>query len=292
MSLEPILSICIPVYNRKKKILKLLDSIDSPKNLEIVIVDDGSTDGLENKIKTKNFKFKLKFYRTINRGRSPALADAIKFSNGSFVMIMDSDDYFLPGGIDVIKKTILYNRNIHSFLFGIKIKKKNFFYKKIPPNNLKSNFLKLRADFKIKGDMKEVVKSKIIKQCIYKNSYIFRRTPTSLIWECVAKKLDCLTINKCIIVKEFNNLGMTANIFNLKYENAKPMLDLFERYSKSTLYTSKVFRIKSKIQYFRYLFISKRKKKIKLSDIFFLVSGFFLYFFDFTRYFITKKIFK
>ena len=266
-----------------------MDSIDSPNNLEVVIVDDGSTDGIE-KILTKKFKFELKFNKTNNRGRSSALADAIKFSNGSFVIIMDSDDYFLPGGIDKIKKTIFYNKKIKSFLFGIKIKKKNFFYKQIPPNNLKSNFLKIRADYNIKGDMKEVVKSKIIKKCIYKKSYIFRRTPTSLIWECVAKKVDCLTINKSVIVKEYDNLGMTSNISNLKYENAIPMLDLFEKYSKSKLYTSKKFRIKSKIQYFRYLFISNRKIRIKLSDLIFLFLG-FLYLFDHLKYLI-KKFFK
>ena len=55
MKTKPILSICIPVYNRKKKILKLLDSIDSPNNLEVVIVDDGSTDGIEK----KNFNQKI-----------------------------------------------------------------------------------------------------------------------------------------------------------------------------------------------------------------------------------------
>ena len=84
------------------------------------------------------------------------------------------------------------------------------------------------------------------------------------------KKVDCLTINKSVIVKEYDNLGMTSNISNLKYENAIPMLDLFEKYSKSKLYTSKKFRIKSKIQYFRYLFISNRKIRIKLSDLIFL----------------------
>ena len=290
MKVKPILSICIPVFNRKKKILELLKSIDSPENLEIVIVDDGSTDGTEKKIKSKNYKFKLKFYKTINRGRSSALADAIKISSGSFVIIMDSDDYFLPGGVDQIKKTILQYKNTYCFLFGIKVKKKDFFYKKIPPSNLRANLLKLRADYKIRGDMKEVVKSEFIKKCIYKKSYAYRRTPTSLIWECISRKLECLTINKCVIVKEYDNLGMTASISNIKYDNPLPMLDLFKRYSNSRLYSSKLFRIKSKIQFYRYSFISKGKKKLKLFDIFFLISGFLLYFFDCFRYQVKKKL--
>ena len=289
MKTKPILSICIPVFNRKKKILELLKSIDSPENLEIVIFDDGSTDGIEKKIKSKNFKFKLKFYKTTNRGRSSALADAIIMSSGSFVIIMDSDDYFLPGGIDQIKKTILQYKNIYCFLFGVKVKKKNFFYKKIPPNNLKANLLKLRADYKIRGDMKEVVKSQVIKKCIYKKSYAYRRTPTSLIWECISRKLECLTISKCIVVKEYDNLGMTASISNIKYDNSVPMMDLYERYSNSKLYSSRLFRIKSKIQFYRYSFISKSKKKMKLFDIFFLISGFFLYFFDYLKYQVKKN---
>ena len=55
----PILSICIPIYNRKKKLSKLLKTIDLFSNIEIVITDDGSTDDVKSILKKKNYPFKI-----------------------------------------------------------------------------------------------------------------------------------------------------------------------------------------------------------------------------------------
>ena len=178
----PLISICIPVYNRKKNLLKLLRSIDHHKDLEIVIFDDGSTDRVKDLL-FKQYPFKIRFFRTKNnRGRSPALSDAILNCFGLFTIIMDSDDYFLPGAIKLILSKIKKYKNIKSFVFGIKIFRNSTYKKNLPPRNMLVNLLKLRADFRVKGDLKEVVKTDLLKKCIYKNSYKFKRTPTSLIW--------------------------------------------------------------------------------------------------------------
>ena len=289
-SISPILSICIPTFNREKELITLLHSIDYHKDIEVVIIDDGSTDNLKKAIDFKKFDFNIKFRKTINRGRSAALSDAIKLSSGQFVMIMDSDDYFIPKAIKSIIEEIKLNQSIKCFLFGVNIKKKNFFEINAPPKNLKANLLKLRADFKIKGDMKEVVSSEIIKKCIYKKCYQFRRTPTSLIWECISRNIECLTINNCVVVKNFDDFGLTSNISNIKYENPEPMFDLYKQYYFSNLYKSKLFRMRSKIQFYRYLFITKKNLDIRFEDIFFILLGFTLSHFDRWKYFYKNKI--
>ncbi len=289
-SILPILSICIPTFNRKNSIIALLQSIDNNKDIEVVIIDDGSTDDIKKAINYKQFDLNIKFRKTINRGRSSALSDAIKLSSGQFIMIMDSDDYFIPKAIDSIIKEINLNKSIKCFLFGVEIKKNKFFKKNLPPKNLKANLLKLRADFKIKGDMKEVVSSEIIKKCIYKKCYKYRRTPTSLIWECVSRNIECLTINNCVVVKNFDDFGLTANISNIKYENPEPMFDLYKQYYFSNLYKSKLFRMRSKIQFYRYLFITKKNLDIRFEDIFFILLGFTLSHFDRWKYFYKNKI--
>ena len=54
-----ILSICIPIYNRKEKLSKLLKTIDLFSNIEIVITDDGSTDDVKSILKKKIILLKL-----------------------------------------------------------------------------------------------------------------------------------------------------------------------------------------------------------------------------------------
>ena len=66
------------------------------------------------------------------------------------------------------------------------------------------------------------------------------------------------------VVKKYEKLGMTSMISKLKFENAEPMCDLYYKYSVSELYNSNFFRIRSKIQFYRYLYLSNRNLKIKL----------------------------
>ena len=290
MGAAPLISICVPVYNRKNKLIKLLKSIDLFEDIEVIIVDDGSIDGLKNLLKEYIFDLKIKLYlNNKNLGRSPSLADSIKYSSGRYIIIMDSDDYFLPGALRKVKSKLKKHINIKSFLFGTKTLINGVLKVNLPPKNLEVNLLKLRADFKLRDNFKEVVSGYLLKKCIYKKAYQFRRTPTSLMWLCISSFCVSKTIDIPIIVKNYEKLGMTSVISKLKFENAEPMRDLYYKYSISELYSSDYFRIRSKIQFYRYSFISKKNFKIKITDIFFILIGYVLYFYDIINYKLIVK---
>lgn len=287
-----ILSICIPIYNRKEKLSKLLKTIDLFSNIEIVITDDGSTDDVKSILKKKNYPFKIKYLRTnINRGRSSALADSIKFSSGKYIIIMDSDDYFLKGSINLIISNIKKYQNIKSFVYGIQTFKDKIIQNKLPPRGLKTNLLKLRADYRVKHDLKEIVRSDILKKSIYKKAYIYRRTPTSLMWFNVSSYCKSLTFDIPVVFKKYEKSGMTSLISNLKYENAEPMRDIYYKYSKSKLYNSVFFRVRSKIQFYRYSYLSKIKFKFYINELIYILIGYMIHIFDIINYnFFKKKI--
>ena len=91
-----LVSIIIPVYNVEKYLTKCLDSVinQTYSNLEIILVDDGSTDrsgvicdeytGLDKRIKVIHNK---------NSGVSSARNAGIRICNGDFIAFIDSDDY-------------------------------------------------------------------------------------------------------------------------------------------------------------------------------------------------------
>ena len=93
------LSIIIPVYNEEQYLQKLFgDLLDhfNQKNVEIIIVDDGSTDNSTNIIKNfeknNNYMFSFKLIRLdINAGKGKAIQTGLKKSTGEYILLQDAD---------------------------------------------------------------------------------------------------------------------------------------------------------------------------------------------------------
>ncbi len=94
-----IVSVVIPTYNRKDKIIEAINSAIDQKfnNMEIIVVDDGSTDGTTEYLRSLNLNIKL--IRKPNGGVSSARNEGIKNAKGKYVAFLDSDDLWLPGKI-------------------------------------------------------------------------------------------------------------------------------------------------------------------------------------------------
>ncbi|MGG0593563.1 glycosyltransferase family 2 protein [Priestia megaterium] len=93
--MTPKVSIIIPVYNCEKYISKCLESVLSQTylNIEIVIINDGSTDNTEKII--NNYKEKdnrIMYYYQANRGPSEARNKGILNSTSEYLIFIDSDD--------------------------------------------------------------------------------------------------------------------------------------------------------------------------------------------------------
>ena len=86
------ISVVIPSYNRKDFLKRSIDSAinQTKKPLEIIVVDDGSTDGTEAMIKS-DYDF-VKFIKQKNKGVSAARNIGIKVSIGKWICFLDSDD--------------------------------------------------------------------------------------------------------------------------------------------------------------------------------------------------------
>ena len=110
-----IVSVIITVYNKKKFIEKTLESVlnQSFKNIEIIVIDDCSTDHSDQIIKNfiKKNKLKIKFIQNHkNQGVSFSRNLGFKKSSGQFVAFLDGDDYYLKNFIS--KCLGKFDRNI------------------------------------------------------------------------------------------------------------------------------------------------------------------------------------
>jgi glycosyltransferase involved in cell wall biosynthesis len=175
-----LLSIVIPVYNEKNTVLdiiKKIDSLPTRLNRELIIVDDGSTDGTREILKSLENRNDVKLiYKESNSGKGDSLKVGFKNSKGDYVIVQDADleyepeDYFkLLEAIDGKDNTIIYGSrfmghyeemsplhyygnkfltSITNILYGVELSDMETCYKLFPGSFIRSLNLKAnRFDF-------------------------------------------------------------------------------------------------------------------------------------------------
>ena len=110
--MNPLISFIIPVYNVEKYLAQCIESVlvQSHDNIEIILVDDGSTDKsgeiCDNFSKTDN---RVRVIHQENRGASAARNAGLGIAKGNYIAFIDSDDYVSPSMaeklLDAISKT-------------------------------------------------------------------------------------------------------------------------------------------------------------------------------------------
>ena len=109
-------SIIIPVYNVEEYIEECLKSIlaQTYKDIELLIVDDGSTDNSLGLIREYENKFKkIRIFTQQNKGVSEARNLALNYVSGEFVLYIDPDDFLEPNMIEkMVNKAEKYNSDI------------------------------------------------------------------------------------------------------------------------------------------------------------------------------------
>ena len=129
----PFISVVIPAYNKEEVIVKTINSIFNlhyPKNkLEVIIVDDGSTDKTY-KIAKQFTSKNLKVFTKQNKGKSHTLNYGIKRAKGDLVLCLDADTFLQK---DLLKKAVKHfsDPEVGAVLSTLKPFKPNFFFEKI-----------------------------------------------------------------------------------------------------------------------------------------------------------------
>ena len=97
----PTVSVIIPTYNRKDLVIEAIESVfaQTYRDYEIVLVDDGSTDGTEDAL--RSLEDRVRYLSKPNRGVSSARNLGIQRAHGSLIAFLDSDDVWEPTFLEV-----------------------------------------------------------------------------------------------------------------------------------------------------------------------------------------------
>ncbi|MCB0413403.1 MAG: glycosyltransferase [Bdellovibrionales bacterium] len=112
---SPLISIVIPVYNGAQYLKETIESVlhQTYKNIELIVVDDGSTD--ESLTIAKSFANRLTVVSQKNGGQSSALNHGWQISGGQLIGYVSADDKLLPHCVEEVVKAFSQNPEIVLF---------------------------------------------------------------------------------------------------------------------------------------------------------------------------------
>jgi len=110
--LNPKVSVIIPVYNTEKYLRECLDSVvnQTLKDIEIICIDDGSTDNSLNILKeyaSKDNRFVILEQK--NQGAGAARNKGLEIAKGEYLSFLDSDDYFESNMLEKMYNSVILN---------------------------------------------------------------------------------------------------------------------------------------------------------------------------------------
>ncbi len=113
--MRDLVSVIIPTYNASGFILETIHSVlnQSHSNIEVIVVNDGSTDDTVAMLETVNDN-RLKIFNRTNHGVSVSRNFGLENANGNYVVFFDSDDFML---VDFIKIRVSFLKQNPFFSF-------------------------------------------------------------------------------------------------------------------------------------------------------------------------------
>lgn len=109
MQTTSLISIILPVYNAEKYVAQAIESAlrQTYANIELIIVNDGSTDKSEDICKKYNFDSRVKYFHQSNKGLSASRQFGIDQCNGTYFLTIDADDYISDDFVERLYSKII-----------------------------------------------------------------------------------------------------------------------------------------------------------------------------------------
>ena len=260
----PKVSVIVPVYNVEKYIEKCLDSLvnQTLEDIEIIIVNDGSTDNSETIIKKYLEKYpnKIAYLTKQNGGLSDARNFGLLYAQGEYIAFLDSDDYV--------------EKNIYKDMYGLAIKENS--------DLVECDFIweypnKQRIDtgeiYNGKHEMLEKIRvvawNKLIKRSVLEETQV--KFPKGYRYEDVEFTYKLLPyIEKVSFLKKpcIHYIQRENSISNSQNERTKEIFDIFEHvidyYNEKNIYNE--YKEELEYTYTRYLLCSSLLRMCKIKD--------------------------
>ena len=228
------ISIIICVFNAENFIERSIQSVinQTYKNIELIIINDGSTDStlkIIEKINVENIDFKLK--NTINQGISIARNEGLELVQGEFVVFLDADDFLEPTMLEQCVKKII---NDHSDIVVCKYNMINKYDKIIKIGGWNENNIQINNNLDLINHLffnniivtvwAKMFTFNMIKNIRFMNKDVWYED-TPFLFECF------INLNKISFIKQpLINIQINPNSITRRLLTEKRIIDFYEVY--------------------------------------------------------------
>lgn len=263
-----ILTIFTPIYNRANFLNTIYKSltIQTSKEFEWLVVDDGSSDNCESVlsdiISKHDNSFRIRFYKKTNGGKHTAINVGVCEAEGELFLILDSDDSLPQNSVATIiqeYKDVAMDDSICGVSGLMAHHNGAQIGSGYPINGLIASSIELRYKYGVTGDLMEVFRTNVLRKFPFPEINGERFCPEALVWNRIAKKYKLKCFNHVVYYRDYLDGGLTDNIVRIRMKSPIASMMCYSEMCKLPI--PMIFKIKAAINYWRFRFCNKSSKQ-------------------------------
>ena len=264
------ISVLTPTYNRANLLdnlyKSLIENLNYGVEIEWLIMNDGSTDNTEEKIKEyiKQGKIDIKYFYQENQGKMVAINNLVGQASGELIVDCDSDDYFSDDAFKIIKESYEKYPNENQELYGMCFLKYDTKGQNMGQlfKNEKTTMFDLYFKEGEDGEKALVFYSVIRKQFKHELEHGEKFVTEARMYHKMDEKYKMACINEPIMICEYQDEGYTKNIMEQfkKYPFGYYMYfkEILHKNMKGVLFKKRLYAIK---HFLLFWYLTKKTKK-------------------------------
>lgn len=230
MTDETRITVFIPAYNRAHTITRALDSVRAQTvgTWEIVVVDDGSTDGTSDVVNnwSRRNEIHVQLVRQPNGGKHRAHNRALTEASGELLMTLDSDDILKP---DALAEVLVAwhsipqdQRTLYAGIEGLcQTSDGRLHGTPFPKHPFDSDHLEIAGRYRVTGEKRNAIRLDVLRCFPYPEIIGEYHVRPSFLWKRLAHHYRFRFINRILQVVDFADGGLTRTSSTRRLSNVR-----------------------------------------------------------------------
>lgn len=262
------ITVFTPTYNRAFLLPRLYESLckQKYKDLEWLIVDDGSTDNT--KVVVDGFvaedRINIRYYRQENGGKHRAINRGVQEARGELFFILDSDDWLPEDALLNVAEIYEMVKDDQSFA-GVSGHRGYADGTVVGSGQqeefIDANALDIRHKYHVTGDLNEVFRTGVMREFPFPEYEGERFCPEALVWNRIAQKYKLRYSKRITYIADYQPEGLTARIVRVRMESPLASTTCYQEMLGYDIPLKE--KIKAAINYWRFRLCCKSTHNIK-----------------------------
>ena len=216
----PLVTVLIPVYNHENYVTESILSVlkQTYSNIELIVVNDGSTDKSHTVISGLLEQYRFKYYNQQNVGLIATIEKYRLLAQGKYISILASDDLLCDSKVEVLVAELEKSGNAMAYANSTMINSKNEIIGTHRVNGRSGQiFNELLLGQIFINALTTLVRTSVYNQCEFTSDYI----EDFPVWLQIAEKNGISYVDRCVASYRFHDANISGNFEKMQLEEER-----------------------------------------------------------------------